>query len=64
MKRSKTVDDAIRDTYAVLASHAAKGAVASIQAGSFANADAKMAFVERWLDKAGARATSWRYSRP
>lgn len=63
-QRSKAVAEAIADTYAILASAAAKGAVQCVEMGYPADAEQRMAYVGRWLDAAGARATTWRYRKP
>jgi hypothetical protein len=62
--RSKTVDEAIRNTWAVLASHAAKRAAVHADCDRFADAVNAMDRVAQWLDKAGARATNWKYRAP
>ena len=64
MSASKTVQDAIKETYASLASAAAKRAVSQVEIGEMPGAHATMTWVERWLVTAGANATRWRYQRP
>lgn len=64
MKTSKSVQNEINHTYAVLASAVAKRAVRHIEADNYGSATAAMIYVERWLIKAGAQSASLSYSRP
>lgn len=52
-QRSKTVDNAIRDTWARLAREAAKVALAHVQGDRMGCAEEVMTFTADWLDKAG-----------
>lgn len=62
---SKRVDSNLREFYAVLASAAAKRAVHFITYGARpSEAEPYAAAVEKWLAKAGAMATSYRFRMP
>lgn len=64
MKTSKTVDAAIKRTYAALATAAAKQAVRAVEFDDLHKVDRFMAKVEAWLTRAGATATDWHYRAP
>lgn len=64
MKDSKAVDEAIRKTYARLATAVAKRAARAIEFDEIQRVEPLMGKVETWLRKAGARATNWYYSAP
>jgi hypothetical protein len=59
MKRSKAVDEAIKRSWARLASAAFKKALVKLDFDKPQEAEAYIYRVERWLDKAGANATKW-----
>lgn len=61
-KRSQSVDNAIKRSYAKLANATFKRALAKIEFDNTAAADALMSRVEEWLDKAGAKATQWYFN--
>lgn len=61
---SKAVDWAVRESWAKLATEAAKRAKESAERGEYAGAETAMARVETWLGKAGAMATRWHYRMP
>lgn len=58
-KRSNAVAAAIKTCYAKLAAEQFKKAAAHVVWDRPEKAEQAMAFVERWLDKAGADATRW-----
>jgi hypothetical protein len=64
VKRSNKVDEAVKSTYALLATAAAKKAMSRVEWDDIPGADRWMVAVTRWLEKAGANATSWHYSKP
>jgi len=65
VKTSKTVQSKINELYAILATAAAKKAVARVQDYSDeAGAQKWAATAGFWLIKAGAQATDWTYNRP
>ena len=64
MKISKTVNEAVRDLYAVMASTAAARAVRMVNLGEHTNADICATRCALWLEKAGARATGWKFRLP
>lgn len=57
-KRSNAVDEAIKRSWARLASAAYKKALSKIEFDKPIEAEGYMFRVENWLDKAGARATN------
>jgi hypothetical protein len=61
-KRSNAVDEAIKRSWAKLAAHAFKRAVAKLDFDKPQEAEAYIYRVERWLDKAGARATDYYFN--
>lgn len=64
-KESKTVQEKVRELYAVLASAAAQRAVDKVK--NCSNPFDANLFVDaavEWLNKAGARAANWTYRRP
>lgn len=58
-KRSQAVDEAIRKCWAKLAKKAFERALAKLDFDKSLEAEAYMQRMERWLDKAGAKATNW-----
>lgn len=58
-KRSKTVDAAIKRSWAQLARGAFKKALSKLEFDRPVEAESYMLSVERWLENAGADATMW-----
>lgn len=59
MKRSQTVDAAIKRSWARLAKAAFEKALSKVGFDKPTEAEAYMLRTERWLEKAGADATKW-----
>jgi hypothetical protein len=65
MKTSKTVQSKINELYAILATAAAKKAVAHVQDyDDTVGAQKWASTASNWLIKAGANAAQWSYDRP
>lgn len=64
MTRSKAVDEAIKNLYAIMATAAAKKALHRIEWNDVSGADGWAKEHARWLEKAGSKATGWYYTRP
>jgi hypothetical protein len=62
--RSKAVDEAIKNLYAIMATAAAAKAISRIEWNDVTGADVWAKDHARWLEKAGSKATGWHYSRP
>jgi hypothetical protein len=58
-KRSQTVDEAIKRSWAKLAKAAFEKALSKVGFDKPAEAEAYMNRMERWLENAGANATKW-----
>lgn len=67
-KRSNTVAEKMAELYALMATAAAKRAMAAIDKydGTVAAREAEYwaEMTGKWMDKSSARAVSWTYSRP
>lgn len=65
MQRSKTVQTAIAELYAMMATAAARRAVIQIvDWGNISKADEMANAAAKWLDKSSAEAVRWIYRRP
>lgn len=61
-KRSNSVDEAIKRSWAKLAKAAFAKALSKIEYDKPVEAEGYMFRIEDWLDKAGAKATDWYFN--